>query len=215
MAPWKAVARSVLIGLSAVLIIIAGGGVAFVQRPVGAAYAALWMAMWVVTAIWRKRGSPSPGREHLIILSLGGVGMLALMILIPWEYMNFDGPLERDGGLSAFGLVLFALGIMLQTAAMLKLHGGFTVYLGVRSGSKLVTTGPYRYIRHPGYTSYLMTLTGIGLGLSSLIGIALAASMVPFLLWRIKGEERMLVAEFGEEYRMYMRRTKKLIPFLY
>ena len=55
----------------------------------------------------------------------------------------------------------------------------------------------------------------MGLAMSSLAGLALAAIVVPLVLWRIRGEEAMLVAGFGQAYRDYQRRTKRLIPVVY
>lgn len=60
-----------------------------------------------------------------------------------------------------------------------------------------------------------MTILGMGLAMSSLAGLALAAIVVPLVLWRIRGEEAMLVAGFGQAYRDYQRRTKRLIPVVY
>ena len=134
---------------------------------------------------------------------------------IAWEYAHFVGPISRDGPLAWVGLVLFATGIALQAAAMWALRGLYTVRLGMQPGHRLVTSGPYRLVRHPGYLSYILAMTGIGLAMSSLVGLGLVVLIVPFLLRRIEREEEMLADEFGEKYRTYKQRTKRLIPLIY
>ena len=211
------IGRLVFIAASCVFVVVAGGGVAFIHRPVGALYMALWVVWWLVTA-GRQRGLPSAYErsQRAIVMVLSIATVPVLIVAPPWEYVYFTGPIPRDGPLAWVGLALFAAGIALTSAAMRALHGLFTTRLGVQPGHRLVTNGPYRLIRHPGYLSHILCLTGIGLALSSLVAMGLTILVVPFILWRIQREEEMLLAEFGEEYRTYMRQTKwRLIPLVY
>jgi protein-S-isoprenylcysteine O-methyltransferase len=116
--------------------------------------------------------------------------------------------------LSWIGLVLFAGGITFQTAAMLALHGMYTLRLGVQPAHRLVTSGPYRVVRHPGYLGNITEMLGIGLALSSLIVLVSAILVIPLLLRRIKDEEKMLIQEFPE-YKTYSQGTKRLVPFIW
>ncbi len=81
---------------------------------------------------------------------------------------------------------------------------------------ELVTAGPYRLIRHPGYAGSLLVWIGYALGAGSwaaaiLISLVLGGAY----LYRIAAEERMLRAEFGATYQMYQQRTWRLIPGLF
>lgn len=186
--------------LSAIIVLL-GGGVTFIHRPVGALYLVLWVVWGLVTALGRQRGvSSTYDKSQRAFTAIGGPIMLALIFVAPWEYANLAGPIPRDG---------------LQAAAMWALHGLYTSRLGVQPGHLLVTSGPYRLVRHPGYLGAILCLTGMGLALSSLIAMALSVLFVPVLLWRIGREEEMLLTEFGEEYQTYMRKTKRLIPLAY
>jgi protein-S-isoprenylcysteine O-methyltransferase Ste14 len=183
---------------------------------VGIIYLILSVVWWLL-ALVRQRGVTSTydQRQRVIVTILGAVTVPLLLIAPPWEYAHFVGPISRDGPLAWAGLVLFATGIALQAAAMWALRGLYTVRLGMQPGHRLVTSGPYRLLRHPGYLSYILSMTGIGLAMSSLIGLGLAVLIVPFLLRRIEHEEEMLAAEFGEKYRTYKQQTKRLIPLVY
>jgi protein-S-isoprenylcysteine O-methyltransferase Ste14 len=203
--------------ITCVVIVVAGGGEAFLQRPVGAAYLALWAVWWLAIALGRQRGAPSTyDRSQRTLVALGTVALVGLIVVTPWEYAHLAGPIPRDGPLAWAGLLLFAAGIALQVAAFWALRGLYTSRLGVQPGHRLVTSGPYRLVRHPGYLSNLMCLAGIGLALSSLVALGATIFVVPLILRRIASEEAMLLAEFGEEYRAYRQRTtKRLLPGVY
>jgi protein-S-isoprenylcysteine O-methyltransferase Ste14 len=205
---------SVFVAICCVLIVVAGGGLAFLRRPVGAASLALWIVWWGLIAVGRQRGVPSAyDRSQRLILALGIVALVGLIMVPPWEYAHFSGPIPRDGPLAWFGLALFAAGIALQATAFWALRGQYTSRLGVQPGHRLVANGPYRLVRHPGYLSNLLCLAGIGLALSSLAGLGLTLFVVPLVVRRIFGEEEMLAAKFGQEYERYRLQTKwRLIP---
>lgn len=207
--------RLILVALCSAIIALAGG-VPFVLRPVGAAYLTLWIAWLLVVAVGRERGVRSSyDRTQREFLALSGIIMLVLLVVPPWEYTHLTGPIPRDGALSWLGLTLFAIGVGIQFTAVRALQGFYTVRLGVQAGHHVITDGPYRFVRHPGYLGHMLSMAAIGLALGSLIALGLTILVLPLLLWRIRHEEEMLSIEFGEEYPSYKQRTKRLIPFLY
>jgi len=207
--------RFILVALCSAIIALAGG-VSFVLRPVGAIYLTLWIAWLLVVFLGRERGVRSSyDRTQRTFLAISGIIMLVLLIVPPWEYTHLIGPIPRDGPLSWLGLTLFAIGVGIQFAGVRALRGFYTVRLGVQAGHRVITDGPYRFVRHPGYLAHMLCMAGISLALGSLIALALTILMLTLLPWRIRHEEQMLAVEFGEEYRSYMDRTKRLIPFIY
>ena len=79
---------------------------------------------------------------------------------------------------------------------------------------RLVTTGIYRYIRHPMYSSLLFLAWGALLKSVSLVTLILAGVATLALAFTAKAEEAENITRFGVEYRNYMRRTKRFVPFL-
>jgi len=212
----RRVGQIVFWAVSLVVIVLAGGGIDFLRQPVGVSYTLLWAAWGTVTALGRERGVPSSyDRKQRGFMALGFAIAPILFAGPPFEYAHLAGPIPRDGALAWFGLALFGVGVAVQTLAMWALHGLYTVRLGMQPGHQLVKTGPYRLVRHPGYLGYFICMIGIGLSLGSLIAFALTVYMMPLILWRMGREEEMLLAEFGDEYRTYMRQTKRMIPLIY
>ncbi|MBI2328435.1 MAG: isoprenylcysteine carboxylmethyltransferase family protein, partial [Chloroflexi bacterium] len=180
-----------------------------------AVYMVLWIAYWLVQAGRRRGQASSYDRKQRIVYVSGVIIIPVLVVVVPWEYTHFTGPIPRDDLVSWAGLALFALGITVLAAAVRTLGELYTSYLGIQPEHRLVTSGPYRYVRHPGYLGELLSMFGIGFALSSVVGLALAFLSLLLVLKRIKQEEEMLTAKFGNEYRAYMGRTKRLIPFIY
>ncbi len=209
-------AQGIFFALSVVLIVLVGG-LEFLQRPVGVAFLVLWTSLAIATAALRQPGTPSAYDRGQIAYRavLGVTGFLAFLVVGPWEYTHLSGPIPRDGVLAWAGISLFAVGLGINTWAMATLRGLYTVRLSVQEGHRLVTDGPYRLVRHPGYFGFLLILPGMGLALGSLAILAFVPPIAAWLVVRIRDEEAMLVTRFGEAYRSYQGRTKRLIPFLY
>ena len=113
------------------------------------------------------------------------------------------------------GILLMLLGILIRQWAIAVLGRFFSLTVRVAENHKVVDKGPYRFVRHPSYTGALVTFVGLGLAVQSwaaLLGLLLMFGLV--FGYRIWVEERTLGAELGADYLSYMKRTKRLIPFL-
>jgi len=86
----------------------------------------------------------------------------------------------------------------------------------IKQDHHVVENGPYRLVRHPAYTGSLLTILGVGFALPSW-GAALVIAIIFGISfgYRIKVEEKALVASLGEAYVLYSRRVKRLIPYLF
>jgi protein-S-isoprenylcysteine O-methyltransferase len=114
------------------------------------------------------------------------------------------------------GLALMAAGLVLRAVAIRQLGVFFVPEVAIQPGQALMDRGLYRFLRHPSYTGSFLTILGYGLVLTN--GLSLAIMLVlPGLAYgfRMHVEEAALLAAFGDDYRAYMQRTKRLIPFVY
>jgi protein-S-isoprenylcysteine O-methyltransferase Ste14 len=85
----------------------------------------------------------------------------------------------------------------------------------IETTTQLVTTGPFRHIRHPLYSSLLLLAWGVFFKRPSWVAGALALGATAFLVVTAKAEERENVGHFGAAYRAYMQRTRMFIPFVF
>jgi protein-S-isoprenylcysteine O-methyltransferase Ste14 len=87
--------------------------------------------------------------------------------------------------------------------------------LAFEKTTQLVTSGVYKYIRHPLYSSLLLLAWGIFFKLPSLVGSVLVIVTTIFLVATAKADESECIQFFGVEYQDYMKQTKRFIPFLF
>ena len=163
---------------------------------------------------WRAALFETEREDRLFVVLASLVFSFALLVSI-WEFVAVQGMVFRLNVFSAAGLVLFVVGVSIRLVGKRTLGKYYSYGLRVLPDHKLVTGGIYKYVRHPISLAVLVYDPGIPLIFSSLYGFLITLALIPLVLYRITIEERMLLQRFGDEYREYMRRTKKLIPFIY
>ncbi len=91
--------------------------------------------------------------------------------------------------------------------------GNFRVYPEIKPKSQLVVTGPYRFIRHPMYTSLILLLTGTTLYQNHFINYIGLAVVIVAVFLKAKKEEYLLIDRYPE-YIKYMDNTSRFVPFV-
>jgi protein-S-isoprenylcysteine O-methyltransferase Ste14 len=124
------------------------------------------------------------------------------------DILVFDGDAVRY-----LGLLVYATGCVLRIGPMFALKKRFRAPWTTQDEHYLVTTGFYRYIRHPSYLGAMLAMLGWFLVFRSWIGFVVCLLLIPLGIPEIRKEEKMLADEFGEEYAAYQRRTW-MLPFV-
>ena len=143
------------------------------------------------------------------------IGTLCALIISFWDFIMLQQSSYRFGWLNVVGLALFVPGIIIYSTSRLALGNFFSKRLNLIEGHKLVTHGIYKYVRHPSYTGSILFWLGFTLLFNSILGFAAMLPLVILILIRIPFEEKMLINRFGLQYIEYVKRTKKLIPYVY
>jgi protein-S-isoprenylcysteine O-methyltransferase Ste14 len=121
--------------------------------------------------------------------------------------------LPLPAGLRWAGVPVTALGLGLLLWVHRTLDRHFSPFLRIRADHRLVTEGPYRCVRHPMYTAFLILVAGLSLISAYALFFLMGIGMLVAVLWtRTPREEAMMLAHFGDSYRAYMNRTGKLLP---
>jgi protein-S-isoprenylcysteine O-methyltransferase Ste14 len=116
----------------------------------------------------------------------------------------------------AIGMALVVIGLAIRILSLLTLKQFFTYSIAKVENQKIIETGFYKFIRHPGYFGQLIIFLGLSISISNWLSIL--AMMVPIVVgysYRIMMEERFMLEQFGDIYLNYQKRTKKIIPMIY
>ncbi len=118
--------------------------------------------------------------------------------------------------LKTVGVIVLAVGLGIRWTAIFTLGESFSANVAIQDSQKIYKTGLYRFLRHPSYLGLLLVF--LAAGLHSRNWISFSVVLVPTaaaLLYRIHIEEAALREAFGEEYVVYSKNTKRLIPGVY
>jgi protein-S-isoprenylcysteine O-methyltransferase Ste14 len=191
---------------------------------------AIAKAIYVVLAVgWYAIRLPHElrARRTPVVRSARGVREIALLLfgflcmgILPFAYVATGFPRFADYPFRPFqawlGLFVTIVALAMFHLTHRSLGRNWSVSLDVRKDHRLITDGVYRYVRHPMYTAFWLWVVAQALllpnwvaGLSGLIGFG----TLYFL--RVDQEEQLMLDTFGESYRSYMARSKRLIPWVY
>lgn len=159
-----------------------------------------------------KSEDKKPTRERIMVFLnfVGMVGIPFVYILTTWLDI-FIFPLPEIIRWFGIAFNLFGLVFLVWIHQALGEHWSMVLKLG--NEHKLVTTGPYSRIRHPMYTFFYILVIS-----NALVSSNIMVGLLGIVLWsclyvmRIEDEEKMLIEEFGDEYREYIERTGRLWP---
>src|SRR5215217_5502326 len=159
---------------------------------------------------WREEGLPT-----IIALRASGLALLLSVVayLLNPRWMKWSS-LSLPTWLRWSGAGLGAAALPLSYWVFRSLGKNVTLTVETREDHELVTSGTYRWVRHPLYsvgTSFFLSLSVLAanwfIGLAGLFGLGM-------LLVRLRKEEEKLIERFGDEYREYMKRTGRFLPRL-
>jgi protein-S-isoprenylcysteine O-methyltransferase len=118
--------------------------------------------------------------------------------------------------LTTTALVLAVAGALFRAWAVATLGNFFTWHVRIQKGQTVVSSGPYRFVRHPSYTGAIVLYVCTMLVIKAWIGAALVLVFLTFaFVRRIRYEEDLLISALGDEYISYSRNLKRLVPSLW
>jgi protein-S-isoprenylcysteine O-methyltransferase Ste14 len=185
------------------------------------------LTFWIACALWilpeiiaakamRSRASSNArDRGSLQLISLLWIIGIILDIFLSLRLPQATIHGNRNAIFSV-GIGLMLSGTAFRWYCASRLGKYFTFDVATQSGQTVVENGPYRYVRHPSYTGALVSLLGFGLALGNWAGmVAGLICLGTAYAYRIPVEERALASALGEPYRQYLKRTWRLVPFVF
>ena len=153
-------------------------------------------------------------REYGIL----GVALIG-MFVIPAVYALTGIPASLDRpfipAIAWLGLLTLCAALWLFRRSHKDLGRNWSISLELREGHALVTTGVYRVIRHPMYSSFfLLSLAQMLLLPNWFAGASGPVGAAVLYAFRVRHEEQMMLENFGKEYPAYMEQTKRIIPWM-
>ncbi len=179
-----------------------------VEFVLAVGWAVFWL-YWLVAAFSMKRGRVLWSREIRIRVIVIAAAFVAA------RFGAFHGHLAHAGVLrSAVALMLFAAGLLFAVWARIHIGRNWGTPMTEKQEPELVTSGPYRLVRHPIYSGILLAGVGTSVALGWHVLVIFGLSAIYFV-YAAAVEEKFLIKQFPDAYPAYKHTSKVLVPFLF
>ena len=176
------------------------------------------MSILVVILIPNEGKSVGEGEK---IMKKHKISLLALQI-IPLAIIIFSPIFDRNNiytfweheWIRILGIVFVVIGFVIMNWSAYALGKQFSTDVTIQKEHELITTGPYKRIRHPRYLGILLFFLWIIWVFNALISIILVAILSGFLIWRVYDEEKIMKKAFTHKREIYTKKSWKLLPFV-
>ena len=167
----------------------------------------VFWAYWLISAFGAKQGSGAGvrGRPFGILILIAGAALV--------RALGGRGGPSVSSAPQVAGLVVLGTGLAFAVWARIHLGRNWGMPMTLKDAPELVTSGPYRLIRHPIYSGLLLGLLGTALGAGP-VWFIVPAVVACYFAYCARVEEGIMASEFPEAYPSYVARTKMLIPFV-
>ena len=180
----------------------------------------VFIGYWAISAIGVRKDITKnawwwSGRAYTVRLIIAMIIIIAVILCFPGVNRVFTNRINATGSIMPeIGSILCALGITFAIWARWHLGKNWSSHPALKEGHELVTSGPYRFVRHPIYTGILLAEFGTVLAAGYIWLIPLIFGGVVFIR-RVSIEEQIMMKQFPDAYPEYKKRTKALIPFIW
>jgi protein-S-isoprenylcysteine O-methyltransferase Ste14 len=191
------------------------------MTPYSGVIRTLWLvlfAYWMVAAIGAKRNvgrrrawKESGIRLAIIVFLLYAMGK---MPIVRQTLQSAQAYVVARPLVGAAGVALCVLGIGLAIWARVHLGRNWGMPMSAKENPELITTGPYRFVRHPIYTGILVAMLGSVLGESVFWALPLVL-FGAFFVYSARREEALMIRQFPDQYPAYMQRSNMLLPCIF
>ena len=182
----------------------------------------VYFILFLCIVVVRKRGERKvvkleleldrKNRLEVFLLLLNGVGMLVPLFYVFSSWLDFaDYALPAWFGWLGAGVFILAIWLLYRSHA--DLGRNWTPTVGLRKDPELISDGVYTYMRHPMYAAHLLwALAQILILHNWIAGYSFLLVQIPFYVTRIRAEEALMLEQFGDAYRNYMKTTWRIFP---
>jgi len=182
-------------------------------------FTSVFIAFVLMMGFLRLREFFSRGRDKTSLFRIKWafylvfIGYLISVLIIIFEYFLSQSRINLL--ISVTGLAIFGLGFVLKNNSISSLGKNWSFFTEIKINQDIITTGTYRYIRHPYYLSVILELVGFSIFANAYIGLLfIIFFQIPLLILRIYQEEAILIKNFGQKYICYKNKIAMFVPFI-
>lgn len=172
----------------------------------------IWLTQPVFSMKETKENREEDRFSILFILVAASVSIVSANV----EWATNYPAHESNTAITILGFCMIVIGIIIRVWSIRTLGKYFTATVLLQQKQTLITSGPYRIVRHPSYLGAFLSIVGCAVFLNAYISILVAAAfMCTSYIVRIRAEEKVMIQYFGNEYIEFSKKTRRLFPFIW
>lgn len=177
---------------------------------IGVVWAAFWL-YWLAASVGTKA---TRARRSSSFIGVRVLVVVGVVVALRAGIFRGHRATVTNPWLAGIGFAVFLSGLALAVWARVYLGSNWGTPMSEKVDPELVTTGPYRYVRHPIYSGIILAIVGTAVAVSpyALVAGALAGG---YFVYSATVEERIMERRFPDAYPDYRRSTKMLVPFVF
>jgi protein-S-isoprenylcysteine O-methyltransferase Ste14 len=178
---------------------------------IGLAWCAFYI-YWLFSAFSAKKNMrvSRTGAFFRVIILLA----IIFFIITSEQFRQFAGTTPHSAALAVIGAALCVAGLAFAVWARVHLGKNWGMPMSLKEQPELITSGPYRLVRHPIYSGILLAMLGSAL-VGGAIWLLIAVIFGCYFIYAAKKEQHIMLKEFPDQYSAYMKRSKMLIPWIF
>lgn len=189
------------------------------MRPLEITISIGWISFWIywiISALSSKKSSTGNNIRLFLGFRIITIALVVIFVSIFRRLpISLKDDLHTDNHLVLImGLLLFLVGMSLAVWARIYLGKNWGMPMTQKKSPELVTSGPYKYVRHPIYSGILLMVLGSIFDVNIFWLLVFVVSLV-FFIYSSLVEERLMSKQFPKVYPAYKSKTKMLIPFIF
>jgi protein-S-isoprenylcysteine O-methyltransferase Ste14 len=177
----------------------------------------VFIAYLFIPVLWARTPVERMSIQYILLLIIFVIIVMIIAIIFasyePHALVFHVIPNSQLTGV--IGIILTIIGLGFSTWARLHLGKNWSSMVEVKVGHELIRTGPYRIVRNPMYTGFIIAFVGAVIAVGNLLAFVVLVIFSVSIVIKIKAEEKILLEKFGEDYLQYKRDVKaSIIPWV-
>lgn len=156
-----------------------------------------------------------PMKRHRISLLALQIIPLLILIISPISDRHQIYILGEHEWIRTIGIAFVVIGFIIMNWSAYILDKQFSTDVTIQKEHTLITSGPYKSIRHPRYLGIIVFFLGVAWVFHTILWGLLVLVLSGFLLWRIYDEEKIMEKTFKKQWEIYTKKTWKLFPYIW
>ncbi len=174
----------------------------------------VFVVIWLILSLGAKKNIQDQNRRQNSLIRFATIFIAIVVLRLTGLHRLANHFFSPNHFVQGVGVFICAVGIAFAIWARIQIGENWGMPMSLKEKPELVTSGPYRFVRHPIYTGLCVAMIG-SMITEGFLWFIWFIVLSPYFIYSANKEEKIMLLQFPDQYPDYMKRTKMLIPFIF